>query len=101
MVKYGINYTEVPVLGIYDKHLAHYGRMKKLLEAHQTKAALTSFRRKTIEDQNRLNYQNEYDRIRGLLSQNLTGLGERSVEGLRHRRDKLEELGAQMVNQIQ
>ena len=28
MTKYGINYTEVPVLGIYDKHLAHYGRMK-------------------------------------------------------------------------
>ena len=80
MTKYGINYTQVPVLGIYDKHLAHYGRVKKLLEAHQTKAALTSFRRKAIEDQNRLNYQNEYDRIRGVLSQNLTGLGENQLK---------------------
>ena len=80
MTKYGINYTEVPVLGIYDEHLAHYGRMKKLLEAHQTKAAVTSFRRKPVEDQNRLNYQNEYDRIRGVLSQNLTGLGENQLK---------------------
>ena len=45
MSKYRVYYTQVPVLGIYDKHLAHYGRMKKLLEAHQTKTALTSFRK--------------------------------------------------------
>ena len=101
MVKYDINYTQVPVGGMYDKHLAHYGRMKKLLEAHQTKAALTAFRRKTMDDQNRLNYQQEYDRIRGLLSHNLTGLGQRSIERMRERRDELENLGAQAINKIQ
>ena len=101
MVKYNINYTAVPVLGAYDKHIAHYGRMKKMLEAHQTKAALTAFRRKTMDDQNRLNYQQEYDRIRGLLSHNLTGLGQRSIERIRERRDELENLGAQAVNKIQ
>ena len=100
MSKYRVDYTQVPVLGIYDKHLAHYGRMKKLLEAHQTKSALTTFRKKVLEDQNRLNYQNEYDRIRGLLSQNLTGFGEKSIEGLRDRSKKLEELGAQIVDRI-
>ena len=101
MVKYDINYTQVPVVGMYDKHLAHYGRMKKLLEAHQTKAALTTFRRKTMDDQNRLNYQQEYDRIRGLPSHSLTGLGQRSIERMRERRDELENLGAQAINKIQ
>ena len=30
MSKYRIDYTQVPVLGVYDKHLAHYGRMKNI-----------------------------------------------------------------------
>ena len=100
MSKYRIDYTQVPVLGVYDKHLAHYGRVKKLLEAHQTKAALLTFRKKGFRGPNRLNYQQEYDRIRGLPSQNLTGLGEKSIEGLRDRSKKLEELGAQIVDRI-
>ena len=45
MVKYRIDYGQVPVLGIYDKHLAYYARLKKLLDAHQTKVALTEFRK--------------------------------------------------------
>ena len=45
MVKYQVDYSQVPVLGIYDKHLEHDGRMKKLLEAHQTRVALTEFRK--------------------------------------------------------
>ena len=100
MVKYRVDYSQVPVLGIYDKHLEHYGRMKKLLEAHQTKVALTEFRKKALETQNRLNYQNEYDRIRGLTSRNLTGFEQQTVEGLRHRQNKLEKLGAQVIDNI-
>ena len=101
MVKYKVNYTEVPVLGVYDKHLEHYGRMKKMLEAHQTKAAMTAFRVKTIQDQNRLNYQNEYDRIRGLVNNNLSGLGGQTIERLRERQRELGDLGAKAVDKIQ
>ncbi len=71
MVKYNVYYTQIPVLGMYDKHLAHYGRMKKLLEAHQDTASMISFRRKGLDYQTRLHYQNEYDRVRGLLSPKL------------------------------
>ena len=46
MVKYRVDYSQILVVGLYDKHLEHYGRMKKLLEAHQTKVALTEFRKK-------------------------------------------------------
>ena len=100
MVKYRVDYSQVPVLGIYDKHLQHYGRMKKLLEAHQTKVALTEFRKNALQTQNRLNYQNEYDRIRGLTSRNLTGFEQQTVEGLRHRQNELEKLGAQVIDNI-
>ena len=100
MVKYRVDYSEIPVVGIYDKHLQHYARMKKLLEAHQTKAALTEFRKNALQTQNRLNYQNEYDRIRGLTSRNLTGLDHKTVEGLRDRQTKLEKLGAQVIDNI-
>ena len=51
MVKYRVDYSQVPVLGIYDKHLEHYGRMKKLLEAHQTRVALTEFRKRFINSE--------------------------------------------------
>ncbi len=71
------------------------------MAAHQTKVALTPFRRKVMEDQNRLNYQNEYDRIRVILSQNLNGLHRESIEGLRRRQDRLQELGARAVDHIQ
>ena len=100
MVKYRVDYSEIPVVGIYDKHLQHYARMKKLLEAHQTKVALTEFRKNALQTQNRLNYQNEYDRIRGLTSRNLTGFEQQTVEGLQDRQDKLLKLGAQVLDNI-
>ncbi len=72
-----------------------------MLEAHQTKDALTSSRVKTIQDQSRLDYQNEYDRIRRLVDTNLAGLGKHTVERLRERQAELGKLGAEVVDKIQ
>ena len=58
-----------------DKAIAHrlryYGQMRERMKAHQTKAESISLRKKWLDSQKRANYQNEYDRIRGLLSQSV------------------------------
>ncbi len=95
-----IDYTNIPILGVYDKHLAHYEKMKKLLKAHQTKTASLALRRKWLNDSNVYNYQNEYERIRGVLSKNNPGLGQQTIERLQQREDELRNLGAQAVNKI-
>ena len=65
--------------------------MKDKLEIHQTKVGLISLRNQWLRDQKIANYQNEYDRIRGELSQsNLPG----TLEKLKDRKDMLEKLGA-------
>ena len=87
-------------LGYFNTNLDYYKKMKQLLEAKQTQVDLISLRRKAIQDSNRLNYQNEYDRIRGLTSRNLTGFQQQTIEGLRDRQTKLEKLGAQVIDNI-
>ena len=58
-----------------DKAIAHrlryYGQMRSRIEAHHTKAESIHLRKKWLEAQKKANYQNEYDRIRGLLSQSV------------------------------
>ena len=46
----------------------YYLSQKKLIEAHQNKAASIEFRKKVLDDRKRLSYMNEYDRLRGLLA---------------------------------
>ena len=74
--------------------------MKKLLEAKQTQVDLLSMRRKTIQDSNIINYQNEYNRIEGLLSKQNPGLNGNSIERLNQRQDELTALGARAVDGI-
>ncbi len=78
----------------------YYKKMKKLLEARHTQVYLISNRRKAIKDSNMLNYQQEYDRIRGALSNQNEGLRGNSLERMRHRGSELELLGARAVNRI-
>ena len=75
--------------------LNHYKILKTKLEAVQTKSALISLRNQFIQDQKRMNYQTEYDRVRGELSRsNLQGV---TVEKLKDRQNVLEKLGAKAV----
>ena len=87
-------------LGYFNTNLDYYKKMKQLLEAKQTQVDLISLRRKAIQDSNRLNYQNEYDRIRGLLSKRNEGLHGNTRERLEQRQDQRMALGAQAVNKI-
>ena len=67
--------SEIPILGAYQKHLQHYKNMCNLLKARQTQVDLMSLRRKTIQDSNVINYQREYDRIKGVIIQTKCGTG--------------------------
>ena len=74
------------------KKLQYYKQLRDKLEVIQTKVALNSLRNQFLQDQKRMNYQNEYERIRGELSRsNLHGL---TTQKLRERKDVLERLGA-------
>ena len=51
-----------------DNAIKHFKRKKDELEAHQTKAALITLRKSFIENQKRHNYNNEYERLIGILT---------------------------------
>ena len=87
-------------LGYFNSNLDYYKRMKKLLEARQTQVDLLSMRRKTIQDSNRLNYQNEYNRLAGVLENSNPGLRGNSRTRLEQRQQELMALGAQAVDGI-
>ena len=87
-------------LGYFNTNLDYCKKMKQLLEAKQTQVDLISLRRKAIQDSNRLNYQNEFDRIRGVLSKRNEGIIDPTRERLEQRQAELVALGAQAVNNI-
>lgn len=81
------------------KHnLAYYKRVQKEIDAHKTKASLITLRRQWLEKQKINNYQNEYDRVRSVLNNSITG--ELTNEKLNKRKGELEKLGARMIDQI-
>ena len=87
-------------LGYFKQHLGYYSQMKKLLEAKNTQVHLLTHRRKAIQDSNVLNYQNEFNRIQGLLENQNPGLHGRSRQSLTQRADELKRLGAEAVEGI-
>ena len=79
-----------------DNAIRHFKRKKEELEAHQTKAALITLRKKWIENQKRHNYNNEYERLIGILSNKaITHSG--NTEQLENRVKQLEQMGARAV----
>jgi hypothetical protein len=62
-------YSSDSVYGIRN-NLRYYKQLKQLLDAHKTKQENILFRKKVIDNQKRLNYQLEYDRIRNFLYNN-------------------------------
>ena len=87
-------------LGYFNSNLDYYKRMKKLLEAKQTQVDLLSMRRKAIQDSNILNYQNEYNRLVGVLENQNPGLHGNTRQRLKDRQDELMALGAKAVDGI-
>ena len=87
---------------VIDKHIAnrlHYFKtLKDKLDAHATKARSINLRKQFIESQKKMNYTNEYNRIRSELEQSkLKGL---TTELLQKRKDHLKKLGANIIDGI-
>ena len=87
-------------LGYFNNHIDYYKKMKKLLDAKQTQVDLIAHRRKAIQDGNVVNYQNEFNRIQGMLAKQNEGLRGNSLQRLLNRQVELEMLGAKAVDGI-
>ena len=81
-----------------NRHLNYFENVQKKLDAHQTKAASITLRKQWLERQKINDYQNEYDRIRGMVAQSV--VKGKSVEGLKKRGEALKSLGAIAVDGI-
>ena len=81
-------------------NLNYYEIVQKQLDAHQTKTSSIQIRKKWLERQKLNNYQNEYDRIRGLIEQNVVKHGDHSLDGLKKRACELKKLGARVIDHI-
>ena len=81
------------------KHkLSYFQQVKKEIDSRKTKARSSMLRRHWLQKQTVHNYQNEYDRIRGILNTSVTGGLTNDV--LNKRKLKLEEMGAKIIDQI-
>jgi len=54
----------------YAKNISYAERMLDAIEKRKREIPLKIFRKKVIDHQNKMNYQNEYDRIRSHLNSN-------------------------------
>ena len=83
-----------------ENNLNYDETIQRKMDAHQTKTASIQIRKKWLERQKVHNYQNEYDRIRGLIAQNIVKHGDSSVDGLKQRAKELKKLGAKVIDHI-
>ena len=85
----------------YSNHgLNYFKNLKDILEAHQTKAKSVLFKRKFLENRDKVNYTNEIQRLRGELSRNDTRLPIGTRERLEARVKHLKELGGSDLDKI-
>ena len=90
MPSYGGNYTGLGLDMAVGSHLRHYKQLQQRMDARKTKAESITLRKDWLRAQKRANYQNEYDRIRGLLSQTILPDGAKRLED---REKELKSLG--------
>ena len=64
--------------------LIYWKQVKSKLEAANTKEASIALGKKLLDDQKRMNYSSEYERINGILHH--SSLPSRTIEGLKKRR---------------
>ena len=81
------------------KHkLQYYKTVQKEIVARKSKASLIMLRKQWLDKQKVNNYQNEYDRIRGILNTSVTG--ELTNDLLNKRKVELERLGTKIIDNI-
>ena len=78
--------------------LHYFTNLQKQIDAHSTKAESIALRKAWLDKQKKINYTNEYDRIRSQIASNVVkGL---STNLLEQKQKTLKELGAQSLNGI-
>ena len=78
--------------------LHYFTNLQKQIDAHSTKAESIALRKAWLDKQKKINYTNEYDRIRSQIAQNVVkGM---STSLLEQRQQTLKNLGAQSINGI-
>ena len=79
-------------------NLSYYKLIHDEIKARKTRSSLMHLRKGWAEKQRVSNYQNEYDRIRGILDQ--TNTKYLTSDKLNERKAQLEKLGAKVIDQI-
>ena len=70
----------------------YWKRVKDQLEAASTKVASMDYRKKLLDNQKKMNYSMEYEKIRGILAH--SSLPFQTLEALKERKNELKKLGA-------
>ena len=81
-----------------NNSLNYYENVKKELEAMRTKQAKILFRKKLMEHQDKVNYTNEVNRLRGELSRNDARFPIGTREKIIARVNELKRLGATIAD---
>ena len=77
---------------IRDYNTKYWEQLQKVMDASKTRAQTLELRKKWIQKQNKINYQNEYDRLNGELSHLPPELQKYAIQNLMDRQ-KLETIG--------
>ena len=72
--------------------------IKRKLELKKAKSQSVVMRNKMLDYKDKVNYQNELDRIRGYLSKHDTRFPIGTIERLKNREEELKKLGAHTTN---
>jgi len=81
---------------LMERHGLHYAKnLKDTMEAHNTKTASIAFRKQLLDNQKKLNYQSEFEKVRGILAQSNQPF--QTVQRLQARKAHLKELGAKAI----
>ena len=82
----------------YNKMQTHQlENVKKELELKKARAQSIAMRNKMLDYKDKVNYQNELDRIRGYLSRHDTRFPIGTIERLKNREEELKKLGAHIT----
>ena len=71
----------------------YWNRVKHMMEMHEIKQKSIHFRKQLLENRAKVNYQNEYDRIRGTLAYSIVPI--QTKRNIQNRMNDIEKLGAQ------
>ena len=81
------------------KNRIHYWqRGKHLMEMHDLKQKSIHFRKKLLEDRAKVNYQHEYDKIRGVLAHTIVPI--QTKRNIEQRMKDLQSVGAKAMDGI-